>query len=183
MTQPESQPAPDAPSEARRQYAAIRAAAGVAARVTVLHIGAGQTVFATGTDRDPAVLLVLAIGSSKTAVDQFRHDPPTPIEMENGIMVVEDEVTRARDSVIGSGLFTMDGAIREIALIAGVREAAEMTLNLEAVEQTFDRFSGMVLGRPAASEGLPAGGAFAATLLILRELMHHLKFSSITFVF
>jgi len=44
----------------------------------------------------------------------------------------------------------------------------------------FDRCSGAVLGRPAASEGLPAGGAFAATLLILRELMHHLKVSPIT---
>jgi hypothetical protein len=36
------------------------------------------------------------------------------------------------------------------------------------------------MGRPPASEGLPAGGAFAATLLILRELMHHLKFAAIT---
>ena len=74
----------------------------------------------------------------------------------------------------------MDAAIREIALIAGVAEAAEMALSREAVEQTFDRFSGVVLGRPAATEGLPAGGAFAATLLILREPMHHLQFSSIT---
>jgi exopolyphosphatase/pppGpp-phosphohydrolase len=148
--------------------------------MTVLHIGAKQTVLATGTDRDPAVLLALAVGSAKTAADHFRHGPPAPIEMENAIMVVEDEVTRARDQVAGSELFTMDAAIREIALIAGVADAAEMALSREAVEQTFDRFSGVVLGRPAASEGLPTGGAFAATLLILRELMHHLKFSAIT---
>ena len=97
-------------------------------------------------------------------------------------MVVEDEVTRAREAVAGSALCTMDGAIRQIALIAGVAAGREMALSLEAVEQTFDRFSGVMLGRPAASEGLPPGGAFAATLLILRELMHHLKFSSITVI-
>lgn len=174
-----STPSGSSATEARRQYAAIRAA-GVAARMTVLHIGAQQTVLATGTDRDPAVLLALAVGSAKTAADHFRHDPPASIEMENAIMVVEDEVTRARDQLAGSELFTMDAAIRRIALIAGVAEAAEMALSREAVEQTFDRFSGVVLGRPAASEGLPTGGAFAATLLILRELMHHLKFSAIT---
>jgi exopolyphosphatase/pppGpp-phosphohydrolase len=175
-----STPSGASTTEARRQYTAIRASGRADARLTVLHIGARQTVLATGTDRDPAVVFTLAIGSSKTAGDQFRRDPPAPIEMENAIMVVEDEVTRARDRVVGSELFTMDVAIREIALIAGVAEAAEMALSREAVEQTFDRFSGVVSGRPASSEGLPAGGAFAATLLILRELMHHLQFSSIT---
>ena len=30
--------------------------------------------------------------------------------------------------------------------------------------------------------GLPGGGEFAATLLILRECMHHLKFSSIAWM-
>ena len=175
-------PDSDPEDEARLQYTAIRAAVAAGARVTVLHIGAGQTILATGTDREPAVVLALAIGSARTAGDQFRHDPPAPIEMESAIMVVEDEVTRARDQVAGSALFTMDSAIRQIALLAGVREGREMVLGLEAVEQTFDRFSGVVLGRPAASEGLPRGGAFAATLLILRELMHHLKFSAITVI-
>lgn len=175
-----STPSGTSATEARRQYAAIRAAGVIDGRVTVLHIGAKQTVLATGTSRDPTFVLALAIGSSKTAADHFRQDPPAPIELEDAIMVVEDEVTRARDQVAGSELFTMDAAIHRIALIAGVAEAAEMALSREAVEQTFDRFSGVVLGRPAASEGLPAGGAFAATLLILRELMHHLKFSAIT---
>ena len=181
MNHPQAPPADDE-GEARRQYAVIRAAGGIPARLTVLHIGERQTVLATGTDREPAVVLALAIGSSKTAGDYFRQAPPAPIEMENAIMVVEDEVTRAREAVAGSALCTMDGAIRQIALIAGVAAAREMALSLEAVEQTFDRLSGVVLGRPAASAGLPAGGAFAATLLILRELMHHLKFSSITVI-
>ncbi len=179
MNHPQA-PLSDDEIEARRQYAAIRAAEVVPARLTLLHIGERQTVLASGTGREPAVVLALAIGSAKTAADQFRQDPPAPIEMENAIMVVEDEVTRAREAVTGSALYTMDGAVCQIALIAGVADGREMALSVEAVEQTFDRFSSVVLGRPAASQGRPAGGAFAAILLILRELMHHLKFASIT---
>jgi hypothetical protein len=37
----------------------------------------------------------------------------------------------------------------------------------------------LVLGRPASSAGIPTNPAFAATLLILREFMHHLQFDSI----
>lgn len=45
---------------------------------------------------------------------------------------------------------------------------------------TFQRLSAVSLGRPISLEGLPASADFAATLLILREFMHHLGFASIT---
>jgi len=48
------------------------------------------------------------------------------------------------------------------------------------LERTFNRLTAVSLGRPASREGIPAGVAFAATLLILRKFMHHLQFSSIT---
>lgn len=180
MTQaPASPPASQAHIEALRQYGAVRAGYG-ALRVSVLHIAADQTLLAIGDVQEPSVLFPMAIGSSRTASEHFRQDPPSPGEIENAIMAVEDEVSRARDLVRGSALFTLDPAIRQIALLAGVTPAREMLLGLAAVEQTFDRFAGVALGRPAASEGLPAGGAFAATLLILRELMQHLQFPSIT---
>src|SRR5664279_38024 len=98
MNHPEDPPASDDEREARRQYSAIRAAVVDGARLTILHIGESQTVLAVGTNREPAVLLALAVGASKTAADHFRRDPPAPIEMENAIMVVEDEGTRAREA-------------------------------------------------------------------------------------
>jgi hypothetical protein len=48
------------------------------------------------------------------------------------------------------------------------------------MERTFDRLAQVSLGRPASSEGLPASNSFSATLLILREFMHHLQFAGIT---
>ena len=96
-------------------------------------------------------------------------------------MSVEDEVARVRAIIVDdSRLFTRDAGIREIALIAGLLDQSALTLSLETMEKTFDRLAAVSLGRPAAHEGLPGSTAFTATLLILREFMHHLKFASIT---
>lgn len=165
----------------RLRYRALRSGVPQGTPITVLHIGANQTTIATGTGEEAAATLQLAIGAEKTAADFFKHHPPTPAELETAIMAVEDEVTRAR-TLIASGamLMTTDAAIREIALIAGVPDQAELILSLDVMERTFERLAQVTLGRPASSEGMPASAAFAATLLILREFMHHLQFSSIT---
>ncbi len=162
------------------QYKVTRIGISTGMPIAVLHIGEEQTDIAFGTDVEPDAVFVLSIGSSKTAVDFFKHTPPTPGEMETAIMVVEDEVTRAGKLLTGHPtFFTWDASIREIALIAGVSDQPLMTLSIEAVERTFDLLASLVLGRPASSAGIPNTPAFAATLLILREFMQHLQFDSI----
>lgn len=185
---PESKPfhsknevAPPLESELRRRYSAVRYDVPKGAPVTLLHIGTEQTVLVTGSNLEPEALLTLGIGSRRTANEYFKHVPPTPAEMENAIAAVENEVVRARAGLVdGSALVTTDATIREIALLSGVAAGAELGLGLEAMERTFERLAAVTLGRPASREGLPTGAAFAATLLILREVMHHLRFSSIT---
>jgi hypothetical protein len=140
-----------------------------------LQIGQEQTTVASG-----ASSLVLALGSARTVARFFRHTPPTLGELENAIMEVEDEVTRARSLVAGDPLLeTTDAAIRQIALLAGARDQPVVELSVEAVERMFDLLAALVQGRPAASAGLPNTPEFAATLLILREFMHHLQFAAI----
>jgi len=134
----------------------------------LLHIGAERTSVADAT---------LPFGWRSIARDCFRHDPPSPLELENAIAAVEDEVARAHEGIAkGTILLTDNSTIREIALAAGVPAGAEMTLAREAVEHTFQRFA-------SRAPGLPAGGEFAAMVLILRELMHHLDFPSIVIRF
>ena len=128
-------------------------------------------------------MLVLSIGSKRTAADFFKHTPPTFAELENAVMMVGDEVSRSRRvTATASTLFTADAAIREIALIAGVSRNSELILSLDAVELTFDKLAALALGRPASSAGIPVNAAFATALLILREFMHHLQFSSVTVI-
>ena len=150
--------------------------------VTVLQIGEQQSCLIFGTGDAPQEMMALAIGSVKTA-SLFKRSPPSPAELEHVIMVVEDEVTRARHLAgPDTRLITCDADLRQLARLAGPSDSndpPDITLTVEAVEHLFDELTAVVLGRPAASSGLPNDKHFAATLLILRELMHHLQFGSI----
>ncbi len=147
---------------------------------TTLHIGIDFTRVTRTGGGQPDDTLVLRIGSGKTATDFFKHLPPTPFELENAIMAVEDEVIRAGKWLAqGSALCTRDLGIREIAQLAGVADRACMVLSVEAVEQQFDFLAAWVQGRPGSSAGIPLDSGFAASLLILREFMHNLQFASI----
>jgi len=146
-----------------------------------LHIGVDHTTVRKSLAGVPAGFMVLAIGSGTTAAEYFKHAPPTPLEMESAIQTVEEEVTRAR--VLTSpdcALLSHDGCIRELAMRSGVAASPSMRLSVDAVERQFDLLAALAQGRPAASAGIPADSGFAATLLILREFMHHLQFSAIT---
>lgn len=167
-------------ADIRARYAAIRSALADASSIAVLQIGEETTGLAVGTGTDVYATLTMAIGLHRTAREFFKHAPPSPLELENAIVTVEDEVTRARTLVqAGPRLYTMDTAIRAIAVLSGVAQGTQMELSIEAMERTFDRLTSIALGRPASHEGLPQDRSFAATLLILREFMHHLQFASI----
>jgi len=142
-----------------------------------LHIGGDETTVIAPPGTAP---LSLALGSQRTATAFFRNAPPTAAELENAIMAVEDEVTRARAMVAGQAdLWTTDDSIRQIALLYGAPDAPVMELSIEAVERMFDLLAALVQGRPSSSAGIPSDIGFAATLLILREFMHHLQFAAI----
>lgn len=163
------------------QYRAIRHGIPDGTPITMLHIGGQQTVVAAGTGAEPVAVLKLAVGSQKTAAEFFHHDPPTPSEIENAIVAVEDAVASMRAIISGgTRLFTTDEAIRKIALISGVPDGAELILTRDAMEQTFERLAAISRGGLGSRKEIPADAISAATLLILREFMHHLQFISIT---
>jgi exopolyphosphatase/pppGpp-phosphohydrolase len=167
----------------RAQYQAIARRFGEASPISVLHIGKDQSAAGIGTPAQLPAIVMLDVGSSKTAHEHFKHASPTALELENAIVTVEDEITRVRTMFEKrSALFTTDAAIREIARIGGLPDQEDITLTIEAVERTFERLVAVTQGRRYASAGLPNGLEFAATLLILREFMHHLQFSAITVV-
>ena len=151
--------------------------------VTVLHIGRQLSFIVQGKDAEkPDNLWVFDMGSEKTATDFFNRFPPTFNEVENAIMVVEDEVMPLHKLLVpGSGLFTLDAGIREITQLTIFAENKQgITLARSDMEQVFNRLAAIITGRPASQDILPASNSFAATLLILREVMHHLGFRDIT---
>lgn len=163
------------------QYGAIRLGVADGTPITVLHIAAQQTAVASGINAEPSAVFMLPIGSRRTALEYFHHDPPTPGEIENAIVAVEDAVASARAIISGgTKLFTTDESIRKIALISGIPDGEKLILTRDAMERTFERLTAVTLGGPGSREEIPTNVTFAATLLILREFMHHLQFLSIT---
>lgn len=145
--------------------------------VAVLHIGAGHTTFMWGKSPDHYASLQLGAGSGRTAGEHFRHSPPTPLELENAIAAVEDQIMRVRALLPQGGmLYSADPAILGLARLAGV--SGDM-LPVQEVERVFSRLAAVSLGAPASLEQLPTDAALYATAVILRELMHHLGYASI----
>ncbi|MCG8710511.1 hypothetical protein JHU04_003804 [Brenneria sp. 4F2] len=168
-------------ADVRRQYEKISACTGQTTPVTLLSIGERQTTVVCGLGSAPESVLRLALGSKKTAERFFKHLPPTPDEMELAIMTVEDEVMAIRRHLPpGSWLFSFDPALALIARLSGGKQETDgWQLPLDNVEQTFKRLERVMMGTPAAWEGIPLEADFCATLLILREFMHHHGFERV----
>jgi len=142
-----------------------------------LHIGAVQTLVEWTDQR-----LVLPLGSEHIGQGPFRQDPPSPLALENAIEAVEDLVMpllKQLPSVHATRqLHTRDPWARVLVSLLDASPDREC-LSTDDVETVFGQLVAVSQGRPVASSGLPAGSAFVAYVLILREFMHHLGFKDI----
>ena len=109
----------------------------------------------------------LAFGTHAIQPGPFRNAPPTPLELERAIMVVEDELMRIAPQ-IPPGLQLTLRSQPSLAEVLGDNQ-----LDRDLVEQAF--------GQLAASL-LPRDEHFAAVLLIVREWLHHLASESVLIV-
>ena len=159
---------------------------------TVLQLGAEQTCIAAGQGPSaPSAVVALALGYDKTARDFFRGAVPTPLQLETAIASVEDEIHAGRRRPLPgteplhakvASPWSADPGLHELATLAGIAPGPVRALPLDAMERLFNRLAAVSEGRPAAHEGLPDSASFAARLLVLRELMHHVPFDAVTLV-
>jgi hypothetical protein len=160
-----------------RCHADIRRTVARETPVVILHIGAEQTVVLADAPGRMPITRTLAIGSNRTAREHFRHNPPAPIELEQAIAAVEEEVMPLRPLIAdGSALYTPDAMVKEMARLAGTDDQA---LSIDQVEHLFNRLAAVSVGRPAVQESLPLEPMYYAAALLLREFMHHLGLVSI----
>jgi len=168
-------------AEIGRVYAAARKRTPAGAAIAVLALGTHEAWIAAGQGASPDPALQLDLGTVSTARRHFHHAPPTAIELESAIHAIEEEVMRARSlAPRGAPLFTASGAIRDMAWAGGKDSPREATVSIEDVEALFHRLADTVQGAPVSRAGMPVDAEFAATLTILRELLHHLGFPSVT---
>ena len=126
-------------------------------------------------EADLAVDLSLPVSADALARDLLRHAPPSPLEIERAIERVEDAVMPARARLPAAlRLQTSDARLRALVGAAGAARAdAPVWLDIDTVEQIFNRLVARAQGRPASQDPLPVDGPSAARLVIVRELLHH----------
>jgi len=140
---------------------------------TRLQMDARKTTLTT----EPTAGLVVEIGYRSVAETFFRHDPPTPGELESAIDAVEDALMAARAQRVDAGtVLVISDEIRRL-LPRLLPDGTGATL--EEVEARFQRLASASLGHPGALANLPLDPEVAAALLILRECMHHLGFAGL----
>lgn len=118
----------------------------------------------------------LAIGTHAIQPGPFRNAPPTPLELERAIMVVEDELMRIAPH-IPPGLQLTLRSQPSLAEVLGDNQ-----LDRDLVEQAFGQLAAMAEGDPLAASQLPRDEHVAAVLLIVREWLHHLASESVLIV-
>lgn len=139
-----------------------------------MHLKFGKTVTTLTSGEDGAVTL----GPSPAALAErcFRHGPPTAVEIEHAIDIVEDGLMAAKRPIPPpASLTTSEPTLRRLPGL----EVVGATLSREAVESLFQQLASIALGMPSRGEAMATDPEVAAALLITRECMHHLGFESI----
>lgn len=161
------------PAELESEFAAVariasRGGSQATTLTTLFHVGDEHVVVASGHGDKPETVHRLDLGAARIARTYFHHDPPTSREIERAIDFAEDEIMRlGRPADAATKLMSTAPALRAWGAVSGP------TMTIEIVEQWFQRLASASLGHPGALQGLPSGREAAATLLVLREFMHH----------
>lgn len=144
----------------------------------LLSIQPNETFITSKNAEGSTYAISLNIGTQSIG-NLFKHEPPTPEEIEAGINIIEDELMQAVPYLqTTKQLISSQPLIKAIITLADA-PGINGELSREELERTFSRFAVISMGRSPQSDVVPTDAAFAANFLILREIMHHLKVESI----
>ncbi|WP_421956427.1 hypothetical protein [Polaromonas sp.] len=146
--------------------------------MTRLHIGATLSAVRPGGCASEDSTLSLPIGFLSPG-HALKHQPPTPLELENAIATIEDIVMPlARSLSPSTQLVTADPIAQRLYELAGSVSTQDNSLGIVAVEALFNEMVDVSQGRPSAGSPF-LDTALCGYLLILREFMHHLAFGDV----
>lgn len=118
-------------------------------------------------------------GHQAMAEQYFRRQPLDAGSLERAIEWTEDRIQQARLHLPpGSQLSSAEADVRLLAELAGLNGEAQ-ALHVDAVEQLFSRLVLQAFGQSPHQEDLPERTRVFATVVLLREMLHHLRFGQI----
>jgi len=148
--------------------------------VTVLRIHSEQFILETASDNKTKTQATITASSIPTILDKLKHEPAEAIEIEAAIADIEDQLMPVIKHLPSRRcLATSEQAFWKIAKVRGYNSEEKFQLDIDTVEEIFNRLVDVAYGTPAHRLDVPEDREFAATVLFLRELMHHAGFNSL----
>ena len=141
-----------------------------------IHIGSAQTRLSVMKTDVPTQEHVLPIGWQMLFMQRDGLGVPTPLAIEQAIQVVEDALESVQRELPQGAHYIIDSTS-----LAHLGEAASVMpqIDLDMAETWYQALVARAVGAPSARGSGFADPAGDAIVLILREAMHHLKFSAI----
>lgn len=145
---------------------------------TTFHLGAETSSVQCAEGGHIVFQQDLSLGTTSLARQWMRHTPPTPLDIENAIEVTEDAVMPLAAKLLPNSQLLLRGPGAALILQAvGAAPDAVLRWSLDDVEDIFNRIAMVSQGRPSVQDALPTAPEFYAAMVILRECLHHLRFS------
>ncbi|WP_342129207.1 hypothetical protein [Hydrogenophaga sp. OTU3427] len=170
----------DLPAEWAARFAHARAQVHGSGPLTLLWMDAQAIHLAMGHTAGAQAGISLPLAPARLGRECLRHAPPRPGEIEQAIDVIEDALARVHGHVPGATLVSDEPAIRRLLQrLAPAQPPGVPGVAVEQVEAAFQHMASVAMGYPAGPDPLGATAEEAALLILVRELMHHLKFQAI----
>ena len=150
---------------------------------TTLQLGTETSTVLCVEDGQVVLQQELPLGTASLARQWMRHTPPTPLDIEHAIEVTEDVLMPLAAKLARTEQLQLSGSGAAL-ILQGVRAAPDVALHwsLDEVEDLFNRIAMVSQGRPIGHEALPTAPEFYAAMVIVRECMHHLRFTGVLVV-
>lgn len=137
-----------------------------------LHIGKLSSDLRTDASGKGMSDVQLSIGWCNVLPGPLHNSPPKPVELEMAIQYVEDQVMPLA-RIIPKGSVLCVRCVEEGAPSLLPLTHAQSSYSIDNIETKFSRLCAIAEGQPVGEDGLLIEQAAAASLLIVRELMHH----------
>lgn len=146
-----------------------------------LHISGEEIALEVASAANAHSPIRLPVGSFPQLLEVLKHEPATAMEIETAIADVEEMLMRVIATLPKPGkLVTSSSVFCALAEVLGHATGSPVELEIAQVEEVFNRLASVAFGTPASHVGVPENRSFAAAVIVLRELMHHAGFVSVT---
>lgn len=147
---------------------------------TILELGAESSSVLCTEDGRVVLQQTLPLGTASLARQWMGHTPPTQLDIEHAIEQTEDVLMPLAAKLARTEQLQLSGSGAALTLQGvGAEPDAGLHWNLDEVEDQFNRIAMVSQGRPIGHEALPTAPEFYAAMVIVRECLHHLRFSEV----